>query len=290
MNESEGPAKDSYVLIGKRTSASPSSAMMNAAFEALAIKAEYKQLDVDERSLGSRVLALKEMGVKGMNVTTPYKCRIVDLLDDLEGIAADIKAVNTVKRIERKLIGYNTDVDGVLEPLKEECPSLLPRSAVVLGAGGAARAFVAAMHYMKCKKVLVLAREPSRTKRFFHDMTEAFPDVEFLLGDLSQNLSDVIGRADLLFNATPVSDFGPQAPPSIVDVLNGKPVVFDAVYNPIETGLISAARASHCKVIPGYQMLVAQGAASFKIWTERKAPVELMRRVVLNFLQSEKCA
>jgi shikimate dehydrogenase len=285
LNELEKSERDFYVLMGRHTSASPSPAMMNAGFEALSIKAEYRQMDIKEESLESRVLALKAMGVNGMNITAPYKCRIVDMLDDLEGVAVDIRAVNTVKRAGRKLIGYNTDIDGVLGPLREGCPRLAPRSAIVLGAGGAARAFVAAMHDMKCQKVLVLVREPSRTTRFFNDMTGAFPDLDFLLGGLNQSLTDAIGRVDILFNATPLVNFSPRVPISIADALSRKPVVFDAVYNPIETGLIAEARANQCKVIHGYQMLVAQGAASFEIWTGKKAPVELMRHAVLNFLR-----
>lgn len=270
-----------YYLIGDGVSASPSPAMLNAAFEHLGVDAEYFALSVPRERLHDEFRSLKEKGVKGLNVTTPFKTTIIPLLDSLDELSAKIRAVNTIKRSEGAYTGYNTDVIGITRSLEMHEKTGSER-ALLIGAGGAARAFCEAARRLACGSITVAVRNPSRASRFIEDMDDAFPKAEFNLCTLD---SIPGGDFDLVFNASLIGNEGIPLPASVRRILKPGMLVFDAVYHPIETELLAAATRTGCQTIRGYEMLLGQAAGAFEIWTGLKPPLEVMERPVLDSLR-----
>src|SRR5271167_2101150 len=158
---------DRYCVIGRDVSRSPSPAMMNAAFRALHIDAEYARVSVSEAGFVRELGRLMASRIKGMNVTIPFKTEVISWLAGLDAVATRIQAVNTVKVEEDgRYLGHNTDPDGIVGPLKEVLATLDVRTALLVGAGGAARAFCEAMNRIGCIDVAVAVREKERARQF----------------------------------------------------------------------------------------------------------------------------
>lgn len=259
---------------------SPSPAMMNAAFKRLGIDAAYSALSVKSEDLAATFDRLKADGVSGANVTTPHKSAVMPLLDEWDPVSSKIGAVNTTVRKGAGFRGLNTDSAAIVESLSEHRVTRV-RNSLVIGAGGAARAFFNAAASLGCKRVTVVARNRARASRFLRDMNNAFPDMGIALVGLGDPVSS---DTDLVFNASPAGSGGSRAPENVVRAMRRGTVVFDAVYRPVETELLSAAMALGCVTIRGHEMLLNQAAASFEIWTRRKAPRDVMRGALMEEL------
>lgn len=267
---------DQYVLIGESVSNSPTPRMMEAAFKELAVDAEYRSSNVKASDLGPTFEKLKESEIRGANVTIPHKRSIIPLLDSLDECPSKIGAVNTIKREEGKYRGFNTDVDGIVGPLKAKGLSKAKRAAV-LGTGGAARAFCGAMHQLGCTNLLIIYRNREHAATFVSSMGSAFP--ELVIESTSDDaLPD--WKPDLLFNATPAGANGIQLPARLEGFMGGRPAVFDAVYFPVETELVRMATRIGCRVIYGHEMLLHQGLGSVQIWTGMTPPTQVMARAL----------
>ncbi len=267
---------DHYYLIGEGVSSSPSPMMLNAAFKHFGLDAEYCALSVTKERLRDEFLSLKERDVKGLNVTIPFKTAVIPLLDALDKLPAKIRAVNTIKRSGEAFIGYNTDVHGITRSLEmhEKTES---EKALLIGAGGAARAFCEAAHRLGCRSITVAVRDASRTSHFIEDMEVAFPRVRFDLCTLD-SLRE--GDFDLVFNASPIGSKGIPLPASVGRILATGMLVFDAVYHPVETELLAAAVSAGCETINGYEMLLGQAAGAFELWTGLTPPQQVMERAI----------
>lgn len=271
-----------FYLLGADVSGSPTPRMINAAFEAMGIDATYSHLNVTQDALASTFSKLKERDTKGLNVTMPHKSSIIYLLDSVDATSAKIGAVNTIAKVGDLYLGYNTDVEGITDQLRGRGLSTVS-SAVVVGTGGVARAFCAAMEEMGCRKVTALARDISRARSFVSDMAAAFPHLGLdiaLLGD------PVRLDADLIFNASPMGSAGVPSSKSVVALVRPDQVVFDAVYFPVETELIMAAERVGARTIHGYEMLLRQAIGAVRIWTGRSPPSEVMSRALLSSLEA----
>lgn len=271
---------DRYVLLGENVSNSPTPRMMNAAFEALGLNATYQASNVGAAELNLTFAKLKESGASGANVTIPHKIAITRFLGSLDEVSSKIGAVNTIKRERGSYRGYNTDVDGILEPLKSRGFSRI-RRASVLGTGGAARAFCGAMHALGCRELVVLSRDPARAAGFFSSMRTAFPETEIESASIDALPS---WRPQLFFNASPAGANGISLPAQVTRFLEGRPTVFDAVYFPVETDLIRLATGVGCPIIHGHEMLLHQGLRSLQIWIDSIPPLHVMRAALLDFL------
>lgn len=228
--------KDQYCVVGRDVSHSPSPAMMNAGFRQLRIEAEYTKVSVPESKFASKFGRMMAEGFKGMNVTIPYKTEVIELLEGLDSVATRIQAVNTVKlEKDGRYLGHNTDPDGILGPLRGTAASLDVRNAMLIGAGGAARAFCEAMNRMGCVDVAVAVRDVERARRFVMEMEMAFPRMNLTLASM-KDLRHL--NHDLVFNASPMGAAGEPLPKELKRVLPGSKVVFDAVYRPKETELL----------------------------------------------------
>jgi shikimate dehydrogenase len=272
--EERGPLVELYRLLGEDVARSLSPGMMNAAFRELSIDASYEAVSVGRGEFRERFLAQREEA-RGFNLTIPFKSDVLPLLDSLDEVSARIGAVNVVAAgAEGRWHGYNTDVDGITVPLREHGAGRVDR-ALLLGAGGAARAFCEAMSQLGCTGVTVAARDDARGGRFVAEMAGAFPRVGFSAVTFEE-AGEAARGADLVFNATPLGSRGLALPEALKRVIYGHVMVFDAVYRPMETELLRMAEERGSPVIYGYEMLLNQGTRAFEIWTGRRAPRETM--------------
>jgi shikimate dehydrogenase len=264
------PSVARLALLAHPAGHSVSPAMMAAAFAAVGREARYDALDVAPEDLADAVAALRRAPWLGANVSVPHKAAVVPLLDELRPTARRLGAVNVVVRQGERLVGDNTDLPGFARALAALEP-IAGRRAVVLGAGGAARAVVAALRD-RGFAVAVHNRTPARARALVEALGGAGATV---LTDA--DLADAVAAADLLVQTTTVGMVGgPPGSPLPEGVLPTGGAVVDLVYRPAITPLLRAARAAGLVVQNGLPMLVHQGAAAFEAWTGLPAPVDAM--------------
>lgn len=258
---------------------STSPAFQQAAIDALGLDLVYERWPTEPSGLATRITGLRAPAVLGANVTIPHKEAAMRLMDELDPLVRRVGALNTILNREGRLTGYNTDVEGFLRALRQDGGfDARGRRAAVAGAGGAARAIVVALVEAGAASVAVLNRTPGRAARLIDDLRE-HGDTELLAMDASQeSWAKVAARAELLVNCTSLGSAGPEEGRSAVPagVIRPEMFVFDLVYRPTETRLLREARSCGARALGGLPMLIYQGAASFKIWTGRDAPVDVM--------------
>ncbi|HJZ66577.1 MAG TPA: shikimate dehydrogenase [Blastocatellia bacterium] len=259
-------------IIGSPVGHSASPAMHNRAFAELAVDFVYLPFEVDELDEFFRRLARPstreiDWNLRGLSVTIPHKSAVIRLLDEVDEVARKVGAVNTVVMNEDRLSGYNTDVRGAMEPLERAC-SLAGESCAVIGAGGAARAVIYGL-LERGSQVSVFARKPDKAR----SLSESFGVTILSIESLSSS------DARVIINTTPVGMCGHSEGLSPVprETLRGRSIAYDLVYNPLETRFLADARAEGCRTISGLEMLVAQAALQFELWTGRKPPIDEMR-------------
>ncbi len=272
-------------LIGRPVKHSVSSDVHNAAFNYLNLEYFYIAFEVKEDALRSAVIGLKALEATGFNVTIPYKQKVVKFLDKLVDDARTIKAVNTVVIKKGKMIGYNTDVPGVINALIPYKDMLSGCDALILGAGGGASAAALALAKLGCNRITFVSRTPSKARRladFFKQRIKISTDS---LGLSASNLSNIAKPYGIIINATPVGMW-PNSDSSLLrrEHIRSGSIVMDMVYNPIETVLLKEARLAGAFCVSGLDMLVFQAAESFRLWTSLEPPIEVMKRAAIEAL------
>lgn len=272
-------------IIGYPLGHSISPAFQQAAFDELEIDARYETWATPPDELGARVESLRADDVLGANVTVPHKQAVMPLLDEILPVAESIGAVNTIINREGFLIGANTDASGFTRSLEQEARfSAARKRALIVGAGGAARAVAFGLAWEGVSELVIVNRTPERASELAHDVSEATA-VETRGGDLEDiNGSDGV---DLIVNCTSMGMAGgpdPEGIPPVEDLLKRGVLVCDLVYNPRETPLLALAREHGARVLGGIGMLVYQGAASFEFWTDREPPEDIMYAAALKAL------
>ena len=270
-------------VIGHPVGHSASPAMHNAALEATGLDYAYVAFHVLPDSVGDVTTAVRALGITGLNVTVPHKQAIMAGLDEVSEEARAIGAVNTVANRDGKLIGFNTDAHGAIASLRQDGGlDTLPERAVVLGAGGAARAILYALVGCRdVKRIDLLNRTVSKAEELALALDPSAHKIR--VGSVDTAAAHT-ADAGLLINSTSVG-MDPHAGLSPLDdpsCLHDELVVLDIVYKPLETSLLSRARAAGARCIDGLGMLVHQGARAFEIWTGVKPPIEVMRQAVLS--------
>ena len=260
-------------LIGWPVEHSVSPAIHNAAFEALGLPWRYALIPTAPDRLEQELANLRSGGFRGANVTVPHKQSVIPYLDEISEAARAIGAVNTIVAEDGRLKGYNTDADGFWRALREVGYEPAGKSALVLGAGGAARAVVYALARGGCR-VAIWNRRAERASSLALDMRRANVTLSVVA-----RLSDLeLAAVDLLVNTTPVGMW-PHADASPWPEALPMPehwLVFDLVYNPVETRLLAQAKAAGARAIGGLAMLVHQGALAFELWTGQSPPTDVM--------------
>ncbi len=272
-------------LIGDPVEHSLSPILHNTAFQLLGLNYVYLCLRVRSVALGPAIEGVKSLGLLGFNVTIPHKVAVMTYLDEIDPLAKDIGAVNTVVNRSGRLIGYNTDGLGGLRALEEAGVTLTGKKVVLLGAGGAARALSFSIAPL-ADRLVILNRTKAKAVTLASNLQKRF-DKKILSGTLTRDtlLTEMLD-ADVLINSTSVG-MHPKHEECVVDedLLHSRVTVFDAVYNPIETRLLREAKSVGAKTVGGLSMLVHQGALAFKIWTGVTPPIKVMSRAVEKALE-----
>jgi shikimate dehydrogenase len=263
------------VLIGHPVAHSLSGAMQQAAFDALGIDATYEQWDRTTLQLPDAVAEVRDDAFLGANITIPHKERVVPLIDRSTEDALATGAVNTITREGRRLVGHNTDVPGFEAALDRLVGrQKMPRQAVVLGAGGGARAVVFGLIREGFQRVIVFNRHLHRAEglvRFFgrsaaHMELKAMPWHESII-------ESELAKTRVLVNATSIGLASDESPVP-AGILPADLLVLDLIYN--RTRFLRDAEAAGSAVLDGETMLLHQGAAAFTLWTGQPAPLEVM--------------
>ncbi len=257
--------------------------MHNAAFEALGLDCVYVAFDVQPKDLEASAGALRTMSVAGINVTVPHKESVIPFLDTVSQEAELVGAVNTVKNDGGVLKGYNTDVGGFLRALKEDigCEPGGMRVAL-LGAGGAARAVLTALCMNGAREINVINRTVAKAQGLADEFQNSFEQIVINAHGLANadSVESCLAGADLLVNCTSAGMKGVESLALPLEALGSETLVYDLLYNPLETELVAAARRRGNLAETGLSMLLYQGAESFEIWTGARAPVEVMKQAL----------
>ncbi len=261
-----------YGLLGNPVGHSRSPPMHEAAYDELDMDARYVTFEPGPDAIGPAIEGAKTLGIRGVNVTIPFK---EDALSHVEpdALATQIGAVNTIDFSTPTPTGHNTDAEGARRAFERHGVPLGGKSAVLVGAGGAARA-IAFMLADEGATVAIANRTVSRAVSLA-DAVNGVGDSGLASAHGLDELPELVSDADVLVNATSVGMESEETPIS-TDALHADLAVMDAVYSPVETRLLREASACGATTIDGAWMLLFQGVAAFELWTGRNAPVERM--------------
>lgn len=269
-------------ILGHPVAHSRSPQIHSAAFAAQGLDLVYVACDVLPAALPAAVTGLRALGIRGANVTVPHKEAIIPLLDDVDALARQVGAVNTIKASDGRLLGTNTDVPGFLAALQHLWPDgPAGRRCLVLGAGGAGRAVVAALVSASAEVVYLYNRTAERAIRLCGDAagwgTTACRPLRV------DELGGQADEVDLIVNATSVGlGDGFKVDSLPVDIVTTRHVVVDLVYGDAPTAFIRQAKERGALAMDGREMLLQQAAVSYEYWTGRKAPIDVMRDELLR--------
>ncbi len=276
-------------LIGNPVNHSLSPIMHNAAIEYLGLDLIYFSIPCNEKDFEIVIKSLSKINCKGINVTIPFKEKVLNYCSKISPLAKEIKSVNTLKLNGKgEWHGINTDVEGLIYPLKNY--DLLNKQAIILGSGGAARAAIQGLINLKMSEIIVISRNQISLNSLLND----FKNQHSIKGLSFKNpkILNLVNSADLIVNTTPVGminntstikelPFGDHVWTS----LNSRTLVYDLIYNPQETHLLNYSRRKGCQTINGMKMLVAQGAKSLSYWTDGlEIPIEVMEKAIKKHL------
>ena len=280
-----------YGIFGHPLSHTLSPTFQEAGFKKAGLLAHYLVFDLSEPSFKRAMKALKKSQLKGFNLTVPYKQTVIPYLDWLTDSARAIGAVNTVYRFGEKWYGTNTDAEGFWLSLQKEWKwKAKGKQALVLGAGGAARAVLYALASNGIKSIAIWNRTEERTQKLISDFAALFPKTHFFSTVLDQGSS--LSPFDLIVNTTSVGlnkkDKTLLASSLIPSATKGRKHFVDLIYNPAETEFLKLARKKGHKTLNGLSMLLYQGARAFEIWTGKEAPVKEMCEVLMSAIKQSQ--
>jgi len=263
-----------FGVLGDPVSHSLSPVMHNAAFRALGMEAEYHAFRVSIESLRDAIHGACALGFGGLNLTIPLKEKALDFVQPVE-VAKLIGAVNTID-FKRGIVGYNTDGLGAKMVLADSGINIEGKNVLLLGAGGAARAI--AFQLARDGAIVTIA---NRTRERAVALANDVCRVGKAEAASIEELKNLVQHSDILINSTSAGMF-PRITETLVtgDMMHGNLVVFDIVYNPVNTLLLQEARKAGAMAIDGVKMLVFQGAEAFKIWTGKAPPIDVMEKAV----------
>ena len=271
-------------LLGNPVRHSLSPAMHNAALQALQLNWSYLALPCASENLKEVLQGLRAVNCRGLNVTIPHKKDVAELCQELSPLAKRLGAVNTLIPLDSGgWHGTNTDVEGFLTPLGEQS-SWQNCHGAIIGCGGSARAIAAGLQSLRLASITVIGRRQEALDAFIADLQSNDAQLTACLQS-STNLASLMKRADLVVNTTPVgmAQHGDaQAFPlgeAIWSHLQESAILYDLVYTPRPTAWLRWGQSRGHRCIDGLEMLVQQGAASLRLWSDRNdVPVETMRR------------
>ena len=268
-----------YCIIGDPVDHSLSPAIHNAAFSSLGLNCSYISFRVQEGQLKNSLDSLRAINIGGFNVTMPHKVRVLEYVDQYDKTVELVGAANTVKNEDGKFCAYNTDVLGFIKPLRQRGIDFSGFEVTILGAGGAARAVAVALASERgIANINIFNRNTNRSKELANLLKKLGLKASIVSSD---NIQNIASKSNLIINTTPL---GMKDEQSLIksSSIRKDAIVYDIVYKPINTNLLESARTAGAKVVYGYEMLLEQAIASFKIWFQRDPPIEPMKKVLFG--------
>jgi shikimate dehydrogenase len=269
-------------LIGDPVEHTISPYMHNAGFNYYNLDYLYVPFQVKRLNLKTAIKGAESLGFKGLNVTIPHKIDVIQYLDRIDETAELIGAVNTI-HFDDEIKGYNTDGLGAVRSI-EELETIENKKIVILGAGGASRAISFQTIINGAGKVLIANRTREKALELVKNLKDNLEaDVKVI--DLKEQLIKELNDTDILINTTPIGMYPNinQKPLVTSQMMHDDLIVYDIIYNPLNTVLLNEAIKAGAKTISGINMLIYQGIESFKIWTGMEPPVEVFRDALREF-------
>ncbi|NLJ58945.1 MAG: shikimate dehydrogenase [Tissierellia bacterium] len=271
-------------LLGDPVKHSLSPLMHNIAFKALDLDYVYMAFQVKEGFIKEGIEAMKTLNGAGFNLTMPHKQSVIGYLDEVSEEAALIGSVNTVKNVDGKLLGYNTDGKGFVKSLEEKEIEYKGKKTIILGAGGAARAIATQLAYDGAGEIVIFNRTFSSAVEIIDNINKNLPSCKGKALQLNEEeLIREIKDASILINCTSVG----MEPNSKSIISSNKAFhkdlfVADIIYQPTKTKLLKIAEEEGCNYMNGLMMLIWQGAIAFNIWTGEHMPIDLIRKEIFK--------
>ncbi|HEY7228422.1 MAG TPA: shikimate dehydrogenase [Nitrososphaeraceae archaeon] len=268
-----------FCIIGDPVEHSLSPAIHNAAFNTLGLNCSYIAFRVQEDQLKNSLDSLRSIKIGGFNVTMPHKVRVLDYVDYHDNTVQLVGAANTVNNEDGKFCAYNTDVVGFIKPLHERKVDFNGFEVFILGAGGAARAVVAGLSGEKgIRNINIYNRNTDRSSKLLNFVKKMGLEATIISND---DIGNTASKCDLIINATPL---GMNNEESLIksSSIRKDALVYDIVYKPINTNLVENAKTAGAEIIYGYEMLLEQATASFKIWLQMDPPIESMKKALFG--------
>ena len=268
----------SFAVIGDPIDHSLSPNIHSAAFRELDLDASYIAYRIPKGELEEGIHGLKKIKITGFNVTIPHKIEMMNYLDKIDESCSIIGAVNTVSNENGILKGYNTDMDGFLDPFKKKNIPIKDSEVLLLGAGGAARAIVAAFAKEKAKQIKIANRTIEKAEKLSEFSNKiGLESIPTTIQQVKNSSKDY----DIIVNATSLGLKNEESPISF-EGIKEETIVYDIVYMPMNTKFIKDAKKNGATIIFGYEMLLGQAIRAFEIWHEMKAPYNAMKRALLG--------
>ena len=250
-----------YCLLGNGIKNSLSPIIHNSFFQSNNLDGYYATLNVNSNDLQTILDTLRKLNFRGANVTIPHKTDIIPYLDSLDSLAHSVNEVNTVLYENEKLIGYNTDVEGFMKPLRKNIQRFDNKKAVILGSGGASKAVLYGLINANCKELIILNRTIENARQLVSKLNS---DIPISCHELNQKTIDSLSDVDIMINTIPLHKTN-----TILDFHSnfGIKLAYDLEYLPKETNFIKQMQSLNAALIYGYEMLLSQAKLSFQIWT-----------------------
>jgi len=278
-------------LIGHPIKHSYSPFIQNYALQTKGVDCIYLAFDVVPENLKNSINSVLALGLRGLNVTLPYKESIIKFLDELSEEASIIGAVNTVVNDHGKLFGYNTDANGILESLLPFKDKIAGTKVAVIGAGGSARAVIyTLLRHFKPSELNIINRTQQKADTLMNDFSRKMRYDSFHTYELfPPDNVEVLKNSSLIINATTIGMF-PDVEDAITDIeesFNEEQIVFDLIYNPTKTKFLQLAEEQGAKVLGGMKMLISQAAKSFSLWTDTEMPVAEITKKLEDYISKK---
>ncbi|HUT06704.1 MAG TPA: shikimate dehydrogenase [Nitrosopumilaceae archaeon] len=267
-----------FAVIGDPINHSLSPNIHSAAFRELNLDCSYIAYRIPKGELKEGIDSLKKIKIDGFNVTIPHKVEMMKYLDKTDESCSLIGAVNTVTNSEGILKGYNTDMDGFLDPFKKKNIKIKDTKILLLGAGGAARAIVAGFAKEKAQHITIANRTLERA----NNLTQFAHSVGLKAEAINiEKLGNNLDNYDIIVNATSIGLKNEPSPISF-ESIKPKTIVYDIVYMPMNTDFLKKGKERGASIIYGYEMLLGQAGRAFEIWHAVEAPYNAMKKALLG--------
>ena len=276
-----------YSVIGHPVSQSFSPKIHNYLFEKYGIDAVYVSYDVDPDHVGEAINGIRHLGIMGTNVTIPHKIEVMKYLDEIDEKAKLFGAVNTIKNVDGKLYGYNTDGTGLTKSLKDASGETMDgKKVLIIGAGGACRSIAIQLAIENADSIEIVNRSIEKAQSIVDTINEHFDTKAIATSKVitQKDIDDV----DVLINTTPIGMGTDESPIDTSLVPPKNMIIADAVYKPHETAFIKWGLKHDLKIAYGIQMLINQGVHSFSIWTGVTPTLEDTQNILKIFLEEQK--